>query len=218
MSFQTLITQEIAAYLGQVAEPEPEPLRRLRLASRNTPHPNWKLSPAACNLLQMLIRLSGARRALELGTFVGCSATAIAMALPPDGTLLTCDKNPAPVGLARQFWERHPAIGARIESRIMPALELLGELAAAGRRFDFAFVDADKVGYPVYYERILPLLDPGGLLLFDNVLWHGLVVAPPAGDEYSETLARFNLMVRDDRWVESVLLPIGDGLTVIRKL
>lgn len=217
MSAQTLITQEVAAYLGQIAVTEPEPLQRLRLASRNVPNARWKLSPSACNFLQLLIRLTGARRALELGTFVGCSGTAIALALPPDGTLLTCDVNPAATGFARQFWERHP-FGSKIDSRIMPALQLLDELAAEQQRFDLVFVDADKLNYPVYFERILPLLNPGGLMLFDNVLWHGLVAAPPAGDDYAASLAGFNAMLREDRRVETVLVPIGDGLALIRKV
>ncbi|OGQ95855.1 MAG: hypothetical protein A2521_01740 [Deltaproteobacteria bacterium RIFOXYD12_FULL_57_12] len=216
MSIQALINQEMASYLGQSAEVEPEPLRRLRLASRNVPNARWNLNPHTCNFLRLLIRLTGACRALELGTFVGCSGTAIALALPPEGTLLTCDVNPAAVGFARKFWARHQ-FGGKIESRIMPALELLDELTSEEHRFDFAFIDADKPNYPVYFERILALLNPGGLMVFDNVLWHGRVAAPPVGDAYAAALASFNAILRDDRRVESVLVPIGDGLALIRK-
>ena len=174
-----------------------------------------QVAPDQGALLALLVRLCGARDAIEIGTFTGYSAICIARALPPDGSLLCCDVSDDWTGVARRYFRR-AGVDDRIALRVGRALGTIRSLPAA-ERFDFAFVDADKTSYEDYFEELLPRLRPGGLLLFDNVLWGGSVVE--ADDQRDETVAirRLNDRVRDDARVESVMLSISDGLTLARK-
>jgi predicted O-methyltransferase YrrM len=163
-------------------------------------------------LLQMLVFASGARRVLEIGTFTGFSAQMMAAALPPDGTLITCDLDPRTIETARGFFKRSPH-GAKIELREGPALETIARLDGP---FDLVFIDADKENYENYYEAALPLLAPRGLIVVDNVLWSGDVLHPQ--DARARAIAAFNDHVRNDPRVAVVLLTVRDGLSIIRKV
>lgn len=164
-------------------------------------------------LLQMLVRLTGTRRVLEIGTFTGYSALAMAEALPADGALVTCDIDPEHARIAQSFFDRS-SHGKKITLRLGPALETLAGLPP-DETFDFAFLDADKENYPNYYEAILPRLKPGGLLVADNVLWSGKVLAPK--EKTDKAIVAFNERVRADARVEKLMLPVRDGMLLVRK-
>jgi predicted O-methyltransferase YrrM len=164
------------------------------------------------------VRLLGARRALEVGTFTGYSALAIAAALPPDGTLVCCDVSREWTDMGRRYWSE-AGVAARIDLRLAPAADTLRALAStAAGTFDFAFIDADKAGYDLYYELSLRLLRQGGLVAIDNTLWSGWVADAARDDADTAALRRLNGKIHDDARVEAVLLSIGDGLTLARKL
>lgn len=175
-----------------------------------------QVAPEQASFLRMLVAAIGARSAVEVGTFTGLSALAIARGLPADGRLLCLDVSEQWTALARHAW-RQAGVDDRIELRIAPAAETLRSLPEQPL-FDFAFIDADKRSYPVYWEEILRRLRPGGLIAADNVLWHGAVVDPAEQDEDVAAIRRFNQLVLADRRVESVMLAIADGLTLARKL
>lgn len=165
-------------------------------------------------LLQMLVRLTSARRVLEIGTFTGYSALAMAAALPDDGALITCDVNPATSAVAQSFFDRSPH-GRKITLRLGPALQTIDTLRSQPP-FDLVFVDADKENYVAYYESVLPLLRRGGVIVADNVLWSGKVLAPKEKSDHA--LVAFNRDVRSDPRTEVVMVPIRDGVSLIRKI
>jgi len=176
-----------------------------------------QISPDQGALLALLVGLCGAQQAIEIGTFTGYSAICIARALPDDGHLLCCDVSERYTAIARRAWNR-AALGDRIELRLGPAIETLGALSP-DERFDFAFVDADKPGYLGYVDALLPLMPANGLICVDNTLWSGRVTEPVDADTDANTsaLVEFNDAIAGDDRVESYILPIGDGLTLIRK-
>jgi caffeoyl-CoA O-methyltransferase len=166
-------------------------------------------------LLTMLVRLTGATTAVEVGVFTGYSAICIARGLPSDGRLLACDVSEEWTALARKFWQR-AGVDDRIDLRIAPAIETLQTLPT-DPVIDFAFVDADKTGYPLYYAELLPRLRPGGLIVFDNVLRSGRVLDPTARRPEDVAIRELNdALVKDPR-IESVMLPVRDGVTLVRK-
>ena len=167
-------------------------------------------------LLEILARASGARRAVEIGTFTGYSSLALARGLGPDGRLLCCDISEEWTAIAREHWER-AGVADRIELRIGPALETLAALPP-GETFDLAFVDADKVNYTAYYEALLPRLRPGGLLMVDNTLWGGAVLDETDQSADTAGIRAVNERIAADPRVRVVLLPIGDGLTIAQRL
>ena len=171
------------------------------------------IGPHEGALLTMLVRLSGARRILEIGCFTGYSALCMAEALPRNGRLTTCEIKPEHADIARSFFARSPH-GHKIKIRLGPALETLAGLPAS-TRFDFVFLDADKENYVNYYEAVLPRLRRGGLIVADNVLWSGHVLAPKKKTD--RAVVRFNKHVRRDPRVECVMLPVRDGVSLIRK-
>jgi predicted O-methyltransferase YrrM len=167
-------------------------------------------------LMEILARAMGARRALEVGTFTGYSALAMARGMGPEGRLLCCDISEEWTDIAREHWEK-AGVAERIDLRIGPALDTLRSLSGE-EQFDLAFVDADKVNYGAYYDEILPRLRPGGLLLVDNTLWGGRVLDPAADDTDTAAIRAFDDRVAADPRVRLVVLPIGDGVTVVQKL
>jgi predicted O-methyltransferase YrrM len=167
-------------------------------------------------LMETIVRAMGARRAVEIGTFTGYSALAVARGMGPEGRLLCCDVSEEWTAIAREAWER-AGVADRIELRIGPGIETLRGLPK-DEQFDFAFIDADKPGYPGYYEEILPRLRPGGLVLIDNVLQNGRVIDESATDENVEAIRALNDAIVDDQRVRVVLLPIGDGVSVVQKI
>ena len=161
--------------------------------------------------LKLLVRLSGARRALEIGMFTGYSGLMIAAGLPDDGELITCDVDPKVEAIARRYFARSPH-GRKIAIRMGPALETIRTLSPS---IDFVFLDADKENYPNYYEAVFPLLSPGALIVADNVLWSGKVLDPQ--EESDRAIAAFNERVTADSRVEKVLLTVRDGMVLARK-
>jgi caffeoyl-CoA O-methyltransferase len=166
-------------------------------------------------LMEIMARAMEARRAVEVGTFTGYSALAVARGMGPEGRLLCCDVNEEWTQIARDYWEK-AGVSSQIELRLGPALDTLRSLPQ-DEQFDLAFLDADKTGYLAYYEEIIPRLRPGGLLLADNTLQGGRVVDPDAQDESTSAIRTFNDRVAVDPRVRVVLLPIGDGVTFIQK-
>jgi len=193
-------------------------LARLREATASHPRASMQIAPEQGALLQMLVRLTGARRTVEVGVFTGYSALAVALALPADGRVLACDVSDEYTRVAKPYWER-AGVAAKIELVLAPALQTLDQRLAAGEagRYDFAFIDADKTNYDGYYERCLQLLRPGGLIAFDNTLWSGRVAqAAEAGSDTAALQALNDKLVADGR-ADVALLPVGDGLTLARR-
>ncbi len=174
-----------------------------------------QIAPEQGAFMTLLTRLIGARRAIEVGTFTGYSAISIARGLSDDGTLLCCDVNEEWTAIARKYWER-AGVDDKIELRIAPAIETLRSLPA-GEQFDLAFIDADKPNYPHYYEEVLARLRRNGVILVDNTLWGGAIADSKATDDNTNAHRAFNDAVAADDRVESTILTVGDGLTLIRK-
>lgn len=208
----TFLPDGIQAYAEQRVAPEPPLLAELsKVTNEKTEYPEMKISRYQGVVMQLLLKLIGARRVLELGTFTGYSALTMAEVLPADGAIITCDVDPKNTAIAREFWARSPH-GSKIELKLGKASETLKTLAGP---FDAAFIDADKTGYPDYYEAVLPLVRSGGLILLDNMLSGGNVLK--LSDESSKAVHRVNECIAADARVESVILTIRDGLTVARK-
>ena len=214
----TTLTPDLARYLRQVTLREPEALRRLRERTEALPEASLQSAPEQGQLLHLLALAVGARRALEVGVFMGYSSTWVALALPPGGRLIACDFNEDYARRARQTWHE-AGVEDRVELRLGPALATLDELLAAGQAgtFDFAYIDADKRNYSNYFERALALVRPGGLIAADYVLWHGEVAGASAGNADLEAIRAFNLAIRADSRVVPCIVPLGDGLLVAYK-
>jgi caffeoyl-CoA O-methyltransferase len=213
----TALDDPLYAYLIAHRSPDDDVVRELREeTARLGGSAVMQVAPEQATLLRLLVSAIGARHAVEVGTFTGLSALAIARGLPADGRLLCLDVSEEWTRVARRAWAK-AGVADRIELRIAPAAETLRALPAAPR-FDFAFIDADKQGYPVYWEEIVRRLRPGGLIAVDNVLWGGDVVRPEEQDADVVAIRRFNELVLADRRVESVMLAVADGLTLARKL
>jgi caffeoyl-CoA O-methyltransferase len=215
----TPMTDRLAEYVREVTLREPEALRRLREETENHPQASCQIAPEQGQFLHLLVRLMGARKALEVGVFMGYSSTWVALALPADGKLVACDVSEAYTALARDTW-RAAGVESRIDLRLAPAMDTLDALIAEGHAgsFDFAFIDADKPNYPNYYERALELLRPGGLIAVDNVLWKGKVADPQEQDADTRTMRAFNRKLHEDGRVTLAMATMGDGLTLACKL
>src|SRR5690349_7051084 len=190
---------------------------KLREATANHRYAGMQISPEQAQFMQLLVKLIGARRTIEVGVFTGYSALSVALALPADGLLLACDISDDYTRVGRPFW-REAGVAARIELVLGPALETLQQRIDEGEQgsFDFAFIDADKTAYDTYFEQCLTLLRDGGVIAIDNVLWSG-AVARVATDADTRALQALNDKLRTDRRVDIAMLPIGDGLTLARK-
>jgi caffeoyl-CoA O-methyltransferase len=218
MSARTItLTDELLEYVDGVGVREPEILRRLRAETAPLPEHDMQIGPIQGAFMALLVRLIGATRCLEIGTFTGYSSTVVALALPHDGTLLCCDVSREWTDVARRYWAE-AGVADKIELRLAPAVETLDGLLADGQAgsFDFAFIDADKTGYDAYYERALQLVRRGGLIAIDNTLQHGRVVDPQSESDNVRAVRALNEKIHADDRVEMVLLPLADGLTLIR--
>jgi predicted O-methyltransferase YrrM len=213
-----LLAQELTDYVLRASPREPEVLARLRQATASVRHNEMQIGVDQGQLMALLVKLMGARRCIELGTYTGYSALAVALALPPDGLVITCDVSDEWTSIGRRFW-RDAGMESRIDLRLRPALETLDELLQGGARgtFDFAFVDADKPNYRAYYEKLLELLRPGGLIAADNTL--ALAGEPVMNQQTvnAKAMCEFNELVRADERVDVAMLTIGEGLTLLRK-
>lgn len=207
---------EIHSYLVAHGTPPDDVQRALVEETRALgPVAAMQVAPEQGALLTVLTRLTGARHAVEIGTFTGYSSLCIARGLPPGGRLLCCDVSEEWTAIARRAWER-AGVADRIELRIAPALDTLRSLPD-DVVFDLGFIDADKQGYAAYYEEVLRRLRPNGVMLVDNVLWGGAVVDPGRDDPDTAAIRAFNDMVAADDRVDVVMLPVADGLTIARK-
>jgi caffeoyl-CoA O-methyltransferase len=210
----TIIPKALDDYCAAHTTPPAALLAEIEAWTRaRAKHPQMLTGHLEGALLQWLVRLSGARRVLEIGTYTGYSALAMAEALPADGKLVTCDNNPEHARIAQSYFDRSP-YGRKIRLRPGPALETLAALPAQDR-FDFVFLDADKENYSNYYEALLPRLQPDGLLVVDNVLWSGKVLAPRKKPD--RAIVALNERVRGDARVECLMLPVRDGVLLVRK-
>ena len=207
-----LVPEEIERYAEAHTEPVEPLFDELREETfRSMKDPQMQVGRIEGTFLKLLVRLSGARRALEIGMFTGYSGLMIASGLPEDGALTTCDIDPKAEAVARRFFARSPH-GHKITVRMGPALDTIATLAPP---IDFVFVDADKANYSRYYDAVLPLMPSGGLLVADNVLWSGKVLDPK--EDSDRAIAAFNERVLGDPRVEKVLLTVRDGMTLVRK-
>jgi caffeoyl-CoA O-methyltransferase len=212
-----IVPLEIEAYAEAHTSPRPplfDDLRRITYATMRSPH--MQVGRVEGTLLKMLVALSGARRVVEIGTFTGFSALCMAEALPEDGELLTCDLDPEAARTAQEFFDRSPH-GQKIRLLLGDALETVRGLPP-GAWIDVVFLDADKERYVDYYEELLPRVRPGGLVVADNTLWSGHVLAPRPGQETDQAIVAYNRHVTTDPRVENSLLSVRDGIMLARKL
>ncbi|NMY69000.1 class I SAM-dependent methyltransferase [Pseudomonas sp. WS 5414] len=219
MTARTLnLDDALYQYLLDVSLRETPLLRRLRDETQALPNARWQVAPEQGQFLALLIKLIGARRILEVGTFTGYSALCMAQALPNDGLLICCDIPGDYNATACRYW-KDAGVDQRIDLRLAPALQTLVGLEQAGQleSFDLIFIDADKANYPAYLEFALRLLRVGGLAVFDNTLWSGRVLEANAASEDTRAIQALNRALKDDSRIDLSLLPLGDGLTLCRK-
>ena len=176
-----------------------------------------QISVSQCHFLHLIIRVSKIKSVLEIGTFTGLSTLSIALALPDDGSLIALDKNESTNKVAVDFFKKANQ-GNKIKTNIKPALDSLNELKKNDKIFDMVFIDADKENYKNYYDNSLDLINKDGLIIIDNVLWHGDVVDKTKNDKLTNIIRDFNSYVKNDKKTEQIILPLGDGFTVCRKL
>ena len=207
-----IVNEDVEDYAAEHTTQPDELFDRLAAETREkTTAPQMMVGRIEGGFLAALVRLTGAKRILELGTFTGYSSISMASALPPDGRIITCDVDPEATGIARRYMDES-GHGDKIEIKLGPALETIQTLEGA---FDIVFIDADKPNYQAYYEAVLPLLAENGLVIADNVLWSGRVVEPD-GDESTQAIKAFNEHVRNDDRVVSVMLTVRDGMTLVQ--
>lgn len=218
MSRSTItMTDSIENYISQFGVREPAVMKHCREETAAMPNANMQIAPEQGQFLALLVQLTSAKRVIEVGTFTGYSALWMTSALPDNGELIACDVSDDYMATAGKYWQQ-AGVTEKITLRIQPAINTLNELLESGQagQFDMLFIDADKTGYQDYYEQGLQLLRPSGLMAFDNTLWSGLVVEP-SEDPDTVALQQFNQHVHGDQRVDMGLLPVGDGLTLVRK-
>lgn len=205
-------------YILKYSVREPALLARLREETAALPNAVMQTPPEHGQLLRVLIKMTGAKRTLEVGVFTGYSSLSVALALPDDGTILACDVSEEYTSMARRYWAE-AGVSSKIDLRIAPASETLDALIAAGEsgKYDFAFIDADKGGYRKYYDQCLTLLRPGGAVAIDNMLWDGKVWDPSVNDAETNGIRALNEFIHRDERVDELLLSIADGLTLAVK-
>ncbi len=221
MSSRTLnLTESVYDYLLSNIQPESEAAKGLRQTTRETLSMyGMQISPEQGAFMALLCRLLNAKRTIEVGTFTGYSALAVAQVLPQDGVLVACDVSKEWTDMGKTYWKQ-AGVEDKIDLRLAPAADTLNKLIADGQAeaFDFAFIDADKSNYDIYYESCLQLLRVGGVIAVDNVLWGGRTADPSIEDNSTRALRALNAKIRADSRVYATMLPIGDGLTLAQKL
>ena len=212
------ITDELRDYIRRSSLREPEILAALRQETVSHPMGTMQITPEQGQFMALLVHMLNAKDVVEVGVFTGYSSTVVAMALPTDGKLIACDLNEEYTRMARRYWQQ-AGVDNKIELRLGPAVRTLDDMIADGGTgtYDFAFIDADKSNYDAYYERLLTLLRPGGVIAIDNVLWHGRVIDESVQDEDTNAIRRLNAKIANDNRVLMTMLPIGDGLTLAMK-
>ncbi len=214
MSTRTInLTDDVVAYVHRYGVREHPVLAALRERTAPLPEHNMQIGPDQGAFMAMLVRLTGAKRILEIGTFTGYSSTAMALAMPPDGRMTCCDVSREWTDIARRAWA-DAGVEDRIDLRLAPATETLATLDDDS--FDLSFIDADKPNYDAYYEGCLRVVRPDGLILIDNVLWSGDVADPAVDNDNVRAIRALNAKIAADERVDHVLLPLADGLTMAR--
>ena len=220
MSNKTLcITEKLYEYMLSVSLREPDVLRELRLETASDEHANMQISPEQGQFMALLVKLLGAKKTLDIGVYTGYSSLCIALSLPKDGRVIASDLNREWTDTAKRYWLR-AGVTDKIKLRLAPAQKTLEALLAKkeAASFDFAFIDADKINYDMYYEYCLELIRPGGLIAIDNVLWDGAVADDAVDDADTMAIRTLNHKIHTDPRVEISLVPIADGLTLARKI
>ena len=214
----TPMTDRLYEYVLSVGVREPEAFRAIREDTAKLPECEWQIAPEQGPFLAMLIQLMGARKCLEVGTFTGYSAAWVASALPDGGKLVCCELSGVYAAVAQKHLGAMGLLG-KVEFRIAPAADSLANLLAAGQAgtFDYAFIDADKGQYDLYYERCLELVRPGGVIALDNTLWDGKPADPAVTDPDTQAIRALNAKIHGDARVSLSFLPFADGLTLVRK-
>src|SRR5690348_15643171 len=209
------LTDHLYRYLVAHSVREHPVLAELRAETAKLPHAGMQIGADQGQFMALLAKLIAARRCIEVGVFTGYSSLSVALALPPDGKITACDVSEEWTSVARRYWQE-AGVAGKIDLYLAPAVQTLQKLLAEGQAgtYDFAFIDADKPGYPQYYEAALQLLRPGGLIAIDNTLWDGQVADPSVQDDATETIRAFNAKLYQDERVTLSLVPIGDGLTL----
>lgn len=213
------LSPEIYHYLLNVSLHEAPILEELREATASHPAFQMMIGPDQGQFLALLVKLIGARYTLDIGTFTGYSALSVALALPENGQVIACDIDTESTKIAMSFWQK-AGVENKIDLKIAPALDTLDALIKAGQKdhFDFVFIDADKRNNDKYYEKALTLVRPGGLIAIDNVLWYGHVIDENNQEKTTQAIREFNQMLFTDKRVDISMIPIGDGLTLARKV
>ena len=212
------VNEELYGYLLNMGLREPELLQRLRLATEGEELSIMRSAPEQGQLMAMLIKLMGAKRVIEVGTYTGYATLWMAQAIPDDGQVITCDVSEVWTSVGRQFWAE-AGLQDKITLHLCPAMETLDRLLAQGEAdaFDFAFIDADKENYQAYFERCLNLMRSGGLMVIDNVLWGGSVIDHENNEASTKAIRAFNQALQNDARIEINMLPVADGITLVMK-
>jgi caffeoyl-CoA O-methyltransferase len=218
MPRQLQLDDRLYAYLVDHSLRDHPALAALREATKDLKWATMQIGPDQGQFMQLLVKLIGARRCIEIGVFTGYSSLAVALALPPDGRIIACDVSEEWTAIARKHWKM-AGVDGKVDLRLARATDTLDKLLAEGGagRYDFAFIDADKTNYLAYYERCLELLRVGGLIAVDNTLWSGDVANPEKDSADTVALRAFNDALHHDERIDLALLPVGDGLTLARK-
>lgn len=219
MSIQSInLTPKLYTYLLEHSVREPSVLQALRKATQNHPGATMQISPEQGQLMALLVELTGAVKTLDIGTYTGYSALVVALALPTEGKVITCDVSQENTDVAKRFWEE-AGVADKIDLHLAPAVETLQNLLNAGgaNSFDFVFIDADKANYVAYYDLAFQLVRAGGIILVDNVLWDGRVADESNHEKDTNMIRALNEKIFKDKRVSITMIPIGDGLTVARK-
>jgi len=219
VSTKTLnLSDRLYDYLLSTSLREPEILQQLRAETASHPGALMQISPEQGQFMALLVQLISAKKTLEVGVFTGYSSLSVALALPPDGKIVACDVSAEFTAIARRYWQA-AGVADKIALHLAPAINTLDQLLADGQAgtFDFAFIDADKGSYDLYYERALQLIRPGGLIVIDNVLWDGKVADSLVQDEDTQAIRALNEKMLHDQRIAFSLLPVGDGLSLALK-
>lgn len=211
-----LVPDPIYEYILKTTLRETPVQRELREITATMPQARMQTGPDQLQFMQLLVRALGARYCLEVGVYTGASALAVALAIPDDGKIVACDVSEEYTAIAREFWQR-AGVAEKIDLRLAPAEQTLNGLLGQQGVYDFAYIDADKTNYNAYYELVLRLLRPGGLIAIDNVLWGGAVADPGEADADTVALRKLNEKIGRDERVDPSMLTIGDGLAIVRK-
>ena len=212
------INAKLLRYLRNISLRETDLQQELRQITNKLPEAGWEVSPEQAQFLALLVQITGAKFILELGTFTGHSSLAMGLALPIDGKLVTCDMEPKYTSIAQEYWIK-AGISKKIELRLGPAMTTLDDLIEKGSKsyFDMAFIDANKKDYDGYYERVLSLIRPCGLIVIDNVFWGGRVLDKNNIEKSTRSIGNLNKKLKNDERISLSMLPLNDGVSLAWK-